>query len=486
MGAEEYQNASRTTGTRSVFPDDRVASTYPSLLAVGLALSVCAELSALSSAFEGNDAAALAAAAFVAGMAAGSLACHRIPHAAKALSSRRAKIALAAAATAASAAMALSSLGLPAENGAVFAIELACLAVLGCLCAISEALWLETQREISASLKDAGIGKAYLGAAAIAAVLIHLAEPARQIVTALLLPVSLCVLLAVRPIERPSNAPSRSKAHGKSLSRRALAVASVACGCCAFVLDCGFSATSAASATVGFVALGTTALAMVVLHARGRILSFPQTLACAMPAIAASLSLCAGIVPAASSWAEPIALLAYAFLEMLCLIGLLNFSISFGDDSMRYISGKREYYLMGFLGGIAAGEACRAASIDVAAACLVLAVAALCLFASLPVFTYTPLQEGGGLRETVDATEYVEVGGAEDALDAQCERLAERCALTKRESEVLALLAKGYNASSIADELVVSKSTVKSHMDHVFKKLGVHTQQELIALARNE
>ena len=486
MGDKGFESASRTTGMRSAFPDDRVVSTYPSLLAVGFALSVCTEFAALSTAFEADGHGVLAAACFVAGMAAGLFVCHRMSRAAATLSSPKAKAALAAAATSVSAALALSLWTLPSEGGIIVALALVCFAILGCLCAIGEALWLETQREINVSLKDAGIGKAYLGAAVLAAILIHLAEPARQIVTALLLPVSLWALLAVRPIPLPADAPVRSEAGVKSLSRRTFALASVACGCCAFVLACAAPAASTVPVTLGFVFIGVAALVMVALHARGRILSFPQTLACAMPATTAALVLCAGTVPAASSWAEPVALLTYAFLTMLCLIGLLNFSLRFGEDSMRFISRKREHYLLGFLGGIVVGEACRAAAIDVGLSCFVLVIATLCLFAALPVFTYTPLQNGGGLRESVDATEYVKVGGADDSLDVQCERLAEHYALTKREGEVLALLAKGYNASSIAAELVVSRSTVKSHMDHVFKKLDVHTQQELIALARNE
>lgn len=61
-----------------------------------------------------------------------------------------------------------------------------------------------------------------------------------------------------------------------------------------------------------------------------------------------------------------------------------------------------------------------------------------------------------------------------------CAATAEDYSLTPREAEVLFLLSKGRNAAYIEDELVVSPHTVKSHMLNIYRKLGVHSQQELI------
>ena len=43
--------------------------------------------------------------------------------------------------------------------------------------------------------------------------------------------------------------------------------------------------------------------------------------------------------------------------------------------------------------------------------------------------------------------------------------------LTKRENEVLQLLAKGMNRNEIAAELFISDETVKMHTKHLYKKL---------------
>jgi NarL family two-component system response regulator LiaR len=55
--------------------------------------------------------------------------------------------------------------------------------------------------------------------------------------------------------------------------------------------------------------------------------------------------------------------------------------------------------------------------------------------------------------------------------------------LTERERDVLALLVEGLNNKQIADKLVVSPSTIKSHVSHILAKLGVASRTEAAALA---
>ncbi|MGV8082927.1 MAG: response regulator transcription factor [Coriobacteriia bacterium] len=52
--------------------------------------------------------------------------------------------------------------------------------------------------------------------------------------------------------------------------------------------------------------------------------------------------------------------------------------------------------------------------------------------------------------------------------------------LSKREADVLPLLARGFNASSIAEKLSISRNTAKTHIQHIYEKLNVTSQQELV------
>lgn len=69
---------------------------------------------------------------------------------------------------------------------------------------------------------------------------------------------------------------------------------------------------------------------------------------------------------------------------------------------------------------------------------------------------------------------------------ASCESIARSKGLTPREKEVFALLARGRSMSVIADILVVSKDTVKTHSRNIYQKLGIHSQQELIDSVESE
>lgn len=62
-------------------------------------------------------------------------------------------------------------------------------------------------------------------------------------------------------------------------------------------------------------------------------------------------------------------------------------------------------------------------------------------------------------------------------------RAAARFGLSQREGQVLALLLEGKTAKIVAAELATSVSTAKSHIYSIYKKAGVHSQEELVAVA---
>ena len=68
----------------------------------------------------------------------------------------------------------------------------------------------------------------------------------------------------------------------------------------------------------------------------------------------------------------------------------------------------------------------------------------------------------------------------EPSIEERCAAIGATCGLTEREVEIFALLARGRNGQFLMDYYVVSRNTVKSHIKHIYAKLGVHSQQELI------
>jgi LuxR family transcriptional regulator, regulator of acetate metabolism len=53
--------------------------------------------------------------------------------------------------------------------------------------------------------------------------------------------------------------------------------------------------------------------------------------------------------------------------------------------------------------------------------------------------------------------------------------------LTRRELEVVAMLAEGETNARIAQRLFVSEDTVKSHVKHILRKLGVHNRSQAVS-----
>lgn len=61
-----------------------------------------------------------------------------------------------------------------------------------------------------------------------------------------------------------------------------------------------------------------------------------------------------------------------------------------------------------------------------------------------------------------------------------------RFELSKREMEVLSLVAEGLSNQSIAESLVLSTNTVRNHVQRILSKLGVHSKLEAVAVATRQ
>ncbi|MDR0514547.1 MAG: helix-turn-helix transcriptional regulator [Coriobacteriaceae bacterium] len=66
------------------------------------------------------------------------------------------------------------------------------------------------------------------------------------------------------------------------------------------------------------------------------------------------------------------------------------------------------------------------------------------------------------------------------SFEGRCSDLAERFGLSKREQDVLLLLAQGRSNPYVKAELLVSESTVNTHVKSIYRKLGIHSRQDLL------
>ena len=62
--------------------------------------------------------------------------------------------------------------------------------------------------------------------------------------------------------------------------------------------------------------------------------------------------------------------------------------------------------------------------------------------------------------------------------------LASQLELSKRQLEILSLLAQGHSNQEIASQLLVSLSTVKSHIQNLFEKLEVKRRMQAVEKAK--
>lgn len=63
---------------------------------------------------------------------------------------------------------------------------------------------------------------------------------------------------------------------------------------------------------------------------------------------------------------------------------------------------------------------------------------------------------------------------------ARCNEVGDQYGLSPRERDVLRLLAQGRTSGAIQEELTLAASTVKTHMQHIYTKVGVSDRQQLM------
>ena len=88
------------------------------------------------------------------------------------------------------------------------------------------------------------------------------------------------------------------------------------------------------------------------------------------------------------------------------------------------------------------------------------------------------VEERDGVRDEAHGSEE----HLTDRTSKRVRALKERYRLSEREAEVVELVARGNTVVRVAEMLVVSESTIRTHTRRIYAKLDVHKKQELLDL----
>ena len=210
---------------------------------------------------------------------------------------------------------------------------------------------------------------------------------------------------------------------------------------------------------------------------------------------------CLLVTPLITQHAEATALFfdaGYTMLSMFIMIVLSNITYRFGINAA-WLNGieRAARYIMESLGWVAylaVDSAFSPAASNVAHLVVALGVFAAFLVIVLP-------EKSLGARWGIDLHEDAPAEGAQEAVDVEVPdvpnrpdpfspgRLAIRVSdlareggLSDREEEVLQLMARKVPMAQMEESLFVARGTIKAHTGRIYKKLGVHSRAELLAL----
>ncbi|NPD31757.1 response regulator transcription factor [Eggerthellaceae bacterium zg-997] len=175
----------------------------------------------------------------------------------------------------------------------------------------------------------------------------------------------------------------------------------------------------------------------------------------------------------------------YTMLSMYIMIVLSNITYRFGVNAV-WLNGIERgiRYLVEMMGWAAFAHVSRTLSqhdADLIYTGVAIAVVLAFLFI---FFTERGLSATWGMTPTSGSN--VEHGPlSAERISLRVSDLSRTFGLSPREEEVLELLAERRSVSDIEQQLFVSQGTVKAHISHMYRKMGIHSRGELFDLIEN-
>lgn len=176
------------------------------------------------------------------------------------------------------------------------------------------------------------------------------------------------------------------------------------------------------------------------------------------------------------TWAGLISLVSISIIELFSIMLYVVFArTSSVTGSVVYCFGAGFRSIGAFMGSILGGTIAFAIPSAAGAAIVVALVCAAQIITAMGiVFSFVPARSEKQSRQRW-----------ESPISSRCHAVAQTYGLTPREEEVMVLLAKGYSVEGIQKELFIAKGTATTHSHHIYKKLGIHSRQELLDIVDN-
>lgn len=102
------------------------------------------------------------------------------------------------------------------------------------------------------------------------------------------------------------------------------------------------------------------------------------------------------------------------------------------------------------------------------------------LLLALSVIRLVRNRQNGALSNTKESRAHEAESYGDALFTKACDHVSTECRLTPREKEVLVLLARGRNAKYVAEALIVSDGTARTHIMHIYQKMQINSQQVLM------
>lgn len=225
-------------------------------------------------------------------------------------------------------------------------------------------------------------------------------------------------------------------------------------------------------------ALGVTALIFFGVLSASRWFNFATIYQLAFPLVTIGFLL---VVPSVTKQGEITALCCdagYTMLSIFVTVILSNITYRFGisavwisgiERGIRYIVEMLGWTLFAFVSANAPLEA--TSGIHTAITAVIVVVFSVIFFTEKGISA----KWGINLQSSDDSTEEPSVS----RLSLRVSELSKEHDLSPREEEVLQLLARKKTTAQIEEELYVAQGTIKAHISHIYKKLNVHSRDEL-------